>query len=213
MKQIHQITFISFLSLLTVFPFAVTAQKKVPGKSLVLTAGRATHFTGDVRGLGVQTEYTVSAKKNWFWTAGIGYTIHNDKGLPVIFDYNGRTYDETKNETNAGIQVTGHWGYKLLNQPADLLGVKIGGLLRYQSLSAATSVSILYPALTNLPYPVYVFDNSDPQVTFAAGVSGQLFYTHALSSKLGLGILAGYQFDSNGDNISQISLSITRFLK
>lgn len=213
MKRIHPLSVISIFLFLTVLSFTVNAQKMLPGKSLVLTAGRATHFTGDIRGLGVQTEYTVSVKKNWFWTAGIGYTIHNDKGLPVIFDYNGRTYDETKNETNAGIQVTGHWGYKLLNHPADLLGVKIGGLLRYQSLSAATSVSILYPALTNLPYPVYVFDNSDPQVTFAAGVSGQLFYTHALSSKLGLGILAGYQFDSNGDNISQISLSITRFLK
>lgn len=213
MKQIHQIRLISIISFLTVFPFAVNAQRKVPGKSLSFTAGRATHFTGDVRGLGVQTEYTVSVKKNWFWTAGIGYTIHNDKGIPVLFDYNGRTYDETKNETNAGIQITGHWGYKLLNKSADQLGVKIGGLLRYQSFSAATSVTILYPAFTNLDYPVYVFDNSDPQVTFAAGVTGQLFYTHALSPKLGFGVLAGFQFDSNGDNISQLSLSITRFLK
>jgi hypothetical protein len=182
-------------------------------KSLILSAGPATHFSGDIRGVMIQTEYSQQLSKNWTWYAGTGYSLHDEPGIPVTYTLNSTTIDATKKETTGGIQLTSHIGYGFLRQPAHRAGIKTGVLARYQSTSSTGGVGILYPAGTGLPFPVYELENRLPQRTVAAGISGQLYYTYSLTEKLGLGIIAGYQFDSNGDNISQLCLSLTRFFK
>lgn len=189
------------------------AQQIKPLKRLTVSGGQATHFSGDIRGLIVSTEYGLQLKQKWTWYAGIGFTLHDEPGIPVYFDWNNNTIDASKKEATGGIQLTSHIGYDILSRNRHLAGVKLGFLGRYQTTSATSVINIIYPIATNLPYPIYVLENINPQRTVAAGVSGQLYYNFLLSEKIGLGFIAGYQFDSYGDNISQLSLSITRFLK
>lgn len=169
--------------------------------------------TGDIIGPIFCVEYIKPLKRNWFISYGLGATIHSETGIPVFFNYNNQTIDATIHETNAGIQAISHIGYFFVNSSNSVLGVKTGAVLRYQSTSSTAIITALFPAATNLPYPVYVYENVDPQNTFATGLSGQVYYTYRLNKKLGIGLLGGFQFDSNGDNISQLSLSLTRFLK
>jgi len=62
--------------------------------------------------------------------------------------------------------------------------------------------------LTGLSYPVVVFENSTPQRTFAVGGTTQFKYSYSTKKNVSFGMLAGFQFDSNGDNISHLSLTI-----
>lgn len=213
MKFITSVRKYFFLSLLFTCYYISDAQQIKPLKRLTLSGGQATHFSGDIRGLIVSTEYGLQLKKNWTWYAGIGFTLHDEPGIPVYFDWNNNTIDASKKEATGGIQLTSHIGYDILSRNRHQAGVKLGFLGRYQTTSATSVINIIYPIATNLPYPIYVLENINPQRTVAAGVSGQLYYNFQLTGKIGLGVVAGYQFDSYGDNISQLSLSVTRFLK
>lgn len=206
---------IAIIILVFILPLTVFSQKRYINspKSLTLTGGLSFNGTGDNIGPIIGFEYSSTLKKNWFWTAGFGSTIHSDTGIPLVFQYQGNTIDGTIRETNAGIQAFSFLGYSLINTSHHLVALKAGGIVRYQSNSVTSNIYTLFPLATGLSYPVYVFENKDPQVTFAAGLSGQFSYTYKINKKLGIGFLGGFQFDSNGDNISQFSLSITRFLK
>ena len=207
---------LKFLRLFTVaigLPFVIHAQTN-SSNYISFSGGLSFNGTGDNIGPIVGFEYgSKKLNRNWIWSAGFGATIHSDTGIPLVFQYQGNTIDGTVRETNAGIQIFSHLGYSFIKNSSHLFTLKAGGLLRYQSNSATYGVYTLFPALTGLNYPVYVFENKYPQITFSAGVSTQFSYTYKLNSKLGLGIVGGFQFDSNGDNISQLNLSITRFLK
>lgn len=182
-------------------------------KNISIIGGLSNTGSGDNIGPLFSSEYNAFIKNNWFFSGSIGSTIHSEKGIPVSFIYNNQNIDATIHETTAGIQAFSHIGFSFINNSKNIFGIKTGLLLRYQSTSSTAIVTALFPIATNLPYPVYVYDNISPQITFSIGLSGQLFYTYKLSNRLGVGLLSGFQFDSNGDNISQLSLSITRFLK
>jgi hypothetical protein len=167
----------------------------------------------DIKGPIFSVEYFSSLKSNWFFLGNIGATIHSEKGFPISFIYNNQNIDATIYETTAGMQAMAQIGYSFINNPKHFCGIRSGILVRYQSSSSTSVVYTLFPAETNLPFPVYVFDKINPQKTYSVGLSGQIFYTYKLNKKLGIGFLGGFQFDSNGDNISQLSLSVTRFLK
>ena len=107
----------------------------------------------------------------------------------------------------AGLQIAGHIGYSIVRNIRNELQVKLGGLFRYQSSSLPYSITILYPAITNLDFPVIVFDNVGPLRTFVPGASIQIRYNYTFNNKLTLGILGGFQADTEGDNISQISIT------
>jgi hypothetical protein len=93
-----------------------------------------------------------------------------------------------------------------LNDHIHELKLKLGVVFRYQSSSLYDDLSVFYPPITGLPVPVIVFNNTEPQKTYTAGISGQISYTYPLTNKISIGILGGYQFDTNGDNISQLSI-------
>jgi hypothetical protein len=50
--------------------------------------------------------------------------------------------------------------------------------------------------------------NDGPQRTLAWGGSGQLVYNFTLKNNICLGVLAGLQFDTQGDTISQLMFTI-----
>ncbi len=202
------------LIFLTAFPLYAQDKSADFSKYINLSGGLSFNGTGDNIGPIVGFEYgSKKLNRNWIWSAGFGATIHSDTGIPLVFQYQGNTIDGTIRETNAGIQAFSYLGYSLIKTTHHLIALKVGGIIRYQSNSVTSNIYTLFPLATGLSYPVYVFENRDPQVTFSAGLSGQFAYTYKISKKLGIGFLGGFQFDSNGDNISQLSLSITRFLK
>lgn len=198
---------------LYLFQYGLLLTQPLPSKNICIVGGISNAGSGDNLGPLFTAEYTAIIKNNWFFSGSIGSTIHSEKGIPVSFIYNNQNIDATIHETTAGIQAVSHIGFSFINNSKNLLGIKSGLLLRYQSTSSTAIVTALFPIATNLPYPVYVYDNISPQLTYSIGLSGQLFYTYKINKKLGVGLLSGFQFDSNGDNISQLSLSITRFLK
>lgn len=180
----------------------------IPKKQIELIAGRSVHGSGDSRGLNFSVEYSKYFKKKLNWSASIGGTIH-DGVFPVFYEYpTGVQNDGSIKYTTAGLQVMTHLGYNFFKSDNNELLFRLGSVLRYQSSSYWDEVAVLYPPLTNLPYPVVVFRNTTPQRTFAIGGTTQLKYSYTTKHKISLGILAGFQFDTNGDNISHLSLTI-----
>jgi hypothetical protein len=163
-----------------------------------------------MRGLIFNTEYVKNFRKNLSWVASVGGTIH-DGFIPNYFTSpNGTEIDGSIRYTTAGVQATNHIGYSVIKRNDNQLELRAGALLRYQSSSYYDIVSINYPAGTGLPIPVIVFIHENPQRTFAIGGSAQIFYNYSITPKILLGALAGLQTDTNGDTITQLSLSIGR---
>lgn len=200
------IVFLSFLS------NTVLAQEDI-FKAIKLYGGYSKSSSGESNGTIISIEYEQKLKRNWFWASGFSASINNGSGTPVSFNYNNRVIDATIKETTAGIQATGGIGLFVLKTTANQAGLKFGGLARYQSTSATANITTLFPPATNLPYPVYVMDNVTPQKTYSVGLYSQIFWNIRMSSKLGAGVVGGIQLDTNGDNIMQLSISFTRFLK
>jgi hypothetical protein len=179
-----------------------------PKRQIELIGGRSVHGSGDTRGLNFSVEYSKYFKKRLNWSASIGGTIH-DGVFPVLYEYpTGVQNDGSIRYTTAGLQVLTHLGYNFIKSRKNELLFRLGSVLRYQSSSYWDVVTVLYPPLTGLPYPVVVFENSTPQRTIAIGGTTQLKYSYTTKRNISIGILGGFQFDTNGDNISHLSLTI-----
>ena len=180
----------------------------LPKKQIQLIAGRSVHGTGDMVGLTFHTEYAEYFKKRFCWTIGLGGTIH-DGSFPVFFnDPSGNQIDGSIRYTTAGVQTTSFLGYDLITTSEHEFQIRLGALLRYQSSSISDEMSVYYPLATGLPIPVNAFVNHTPQKTFALGGSTQILYNYTINQKVSIGFLTGFQIDTNGDTISQISLTI-----
>ena len=194
-----------FLSLLFVSK-TLTAQMKLPEHSIQIVAGHSIHSTGDNKGLSFATGYEKYFRKNLSWTIAMGATIH-DGASPLFYtDPGGHIQDGSFRYTTAGFQITGHAGYSFIRTSRHEFQFRAGGLVRFQSSSYFDEFGTLYPIATGLPIPVSYFVNTTPQRTYAAGASLQLQYNFTFPNRLQLGFLAGFQMDTNGDNISQLSI-------
>lgn len=179
-------------------------------KQIKLLAGRSFNGTGDIRGYGFSVGFDKYFKKKLKYTASVGSTIH-DGQFPIFYEYPaGNIVDGSIRYTTAGFQGVYAVGYNFLGSETSEFVFELGALLRYQSTSYYDNLVVLYPALTNLPYPVVLFRNRTPQKTAAFGAVSQLTYSHSLNKKINIGIAVSYQFDTNGDNIAQISFLIGR---
>ena len=178
-------------------------------KQIELIAGRSINFTGDMRGYGFSVGYKKYFKKKLKLYASLGSSIH-DGDFPIFYEYPaGNKVDGSIRYTTAGFQGIYSIGYNFLNSTSNELIFKLGGLLRYQSTSYFDNVVVIYPLLSNLPIPVVIFRNRTPQKTIAIGIIPEISYNFPLNKKINMGIVASYQLDSNGDNISQFSLLVT----
>lgn len=199
--------YILLLAFKVLFFQKLQAQKQ----QVQVSFGRSFNGTGDIRGFGFATEYNKYFKKKLSWSASFGGTIHDDF-IPIIYEYPaGSQNDGSVRYTIAGFQVASHLSYNFLKPEQHELLFRLGAVLRYQSSSYYDDVAIYYPAAgTGFPIPVVVFNNTSPQRTFAVGASPQISYSYIVNKKTSLGLLAGFQFDTNGDNISQLSLTVGR---
>ncbi|MBM3922000.1 MAG: hypothetical protein FJ340_02200 [Sphingomonadales bacterium] len=193
-------------SLLAVF-FLFTqciAQKQ----QLQFALGTNFNGTGDTKGLGFLTEYNKKFKKRLSWSVSLGGTI-NDGSFGILYEYpQGQQRDGSVRYTIAGFQGTSHLGFSVFSSNTGNLVFRLGSVIRYQSSSYWDIVNILYEPITGLPYPVIVFENTSPQKTLALGGSSQLSYSYTLKNRICLGILASFQFDTQGDTISQLLFTI-----
>lgn len=177
---------------------------------LNISIGSSFHGTGDMRGVIVNTGYSKYYKSRIGLSLLLGATLH-DKSNPLFYTGpRGENIDGSIRYTTGGLQFSGLMGYSLIKTTNHRFEIRAGGLLRYQSSSLANDVTILYPAGSGLPVPVLILRNYDSQRTFTVGASAQLFYNYKISQKLSAGLLAGFQTDTNGDVIRQLSISVGR---
>ena len=196
-----------YLTCILIFSIKSFSQKSsLPLNYAGLSAGRSFHGSGDLRGVMFSTEFAHYFKKKLSWTAELSGTIH-DGSFPEFFMYNGQEIDGSVRFTVAGVQLAGHLGFSVVRNKENDLQLRLGILCRYQSSSLPYDVTTLYPAITNLPFPVIIFNNVGPLRTFVPGAGIQIRYAYTFNNKIAIGIFGDFQADTEGDNISQISLS------
>lgn len=202
-----------FIFLLIVAKVSFSQKNKAPNFEhlLNISTGSSFHGSGDMRGVIINTEYSKNLKKRIGLSFSLGSTLH-DGTYPLFFvSPSGENIDGSIRYTTGGLQFASHLGYDLIKTNNHQFQLRVGGLFRYQSSSYFDDLSIFYPAgETGLPVPAIVFNNTTPQRTFAVGASAQLFYNYTINDKFAIGLLAGFQTDSNGDVIRQSCISVGR---
>lgn len=177
-------------------------------KSIQVDAGTGMHGSGDLAGLSLNTSYTHYFRKKVSYTIEIGTSIHYGSSALYFTDNSGKNVDGSVRFTTAGIQLAGKIGLSVFRNKKNDLGLRLGPLVRYQSSSTPDSISIRFPAAgTGFNVPVTIIGNENPQNTLALGGALQLFYNYSISNKIYIGPSAGFQIDSNGDTISNLSLA------
>lgn len=191
--------------------FAAFAQDKVAAEQLLLSFGRSKHFTGDVPGFFLSAEYAKQIKSKLNFHVALTATIHDDvTELFYTYPWDNTIIDGSIRNVTAAFQVEGLASYAVLKAGTSNLSVAFGPLLRYQSSSLANATGITYPAATGWPIPLIDFKHTDPMRTLAVGASLQLRYQYHLTKKFSVGLLAGYQLDSNGDNVVRLGITLAR---
>lgn len=206
-------TFLFIFFLLIVAKVSFSQKNQAPNFEhlLNISIGSSFHGSGDMRGVIINTEYFKNLKKHIGLSFSLGGTLH-DGTYPLFFIApTGQNIDGSIRYTTGGLQFASHLGYDLIKTRKHQFQLRAGGLLRYQSSSPNRELIIFYPAAgTGLPVPAIVFNNATPQRTFSIGASAQLFYNYTINDKFAIGLLAGFQTDSNGDVIRQSCISVGR---
>ncbi len=179
---------------------------------LTATFSRSKAGSGDIGGFTTGVSVTKVLKKQFSFTGSLQSSFHDDQIDNFFTDLNGNIIDGSIRRTTGGVQAVFQGGYSFVKSRKHLLLLQFGPLLRYQTSSYATT-NILYPIATGLPFPVVVFVQNDPARTFSIGGAVSLNYLHIISKKMALGVGASFQTDSNRDNFSHLSLSISRILR
>jgi hypothetical protein len=196
--------------LLTTLSFQVQAQTKKPLQHQIqLQIGPSMHSTGDMDGFSFSAEYGKYFKQRLSYSFSFGGSIHSGVN-PLFFKdpSTGQTVDGSIRYTTAGFQTGGYLGYSFVRTLHHEFQVKMGALLRYQSSSYYDEYSVIGTPVTGLPIPVLYFVNKTPQNTYAAAGNLQLGYNYTFKHGIFLGFLAGFQADTNEDNILQTSFMI-----
>jgi hypothetical protein len=203
--------FIGLMIMTICFEAAAQTNEATNNKFISLTGGRSTHGTGDMKGVTQKVIFGKYFKKKLFWFSSIGADIHDGKYLITSTQPDGKFSDNSFRYTSGAIQVAGGVGFSVLRSKKSELGVKIGGLLRYQSSSYFDQLLII--ADPQRPSPaIYIF-NTSPQRTYAIGVGPELFFHQSIAGSIYGGLSTGFQIDTNGDVLTNISLSIGKQLK
>jgi hypothetical protein len=184
--------------------------KQLPQKQIQIIGGRSFNGSGDISGISFTTDYTSYFRKRFSWSMGLNGTIHFGSYPNFFNDSLGNPVDGSIRETTAGVQIVSHLNYSLLKTRKHEVRFRVGGLLRFQSSSIPDVIIVYFPAGTGLPVPVNILVNNSKQNVFTLGPSLQIAYSLMISRKISIGALAGFQFDTNADHISQTSLTIGR---
>ncbi|MDR6806836.1 hypothetical protein J2Y45_004028 [Dyadobacter sp. BE34] len=192
---------------------AQTANPALNSKFISLTGGRSTHGTGDMIGVSQRVTYGQYFRKKLFWFSAVGADIHDGKVLSMTTRDDGTVLDHSYRYTSGAIQITGGVGWSILRTTKSELGVKVSGILRYQSSSYFDYLAITYDPQKIGPYPATFILHTSPQRTYAVGVGPEMFYQQSIFKSIFAGLSTGFQVDTNGDVLTNISLSIGKRIK
>lgn len=198
------------LLFLFLIPILLTAQNTTTllNESIQIDIGAGMHGSGDIGGFTFNTSYTNYFRKKISYTLEVGTSIHYGKDYLLFANGPGKTFEESYRYTTAGIQLVGKIGLSIFRNKKNDFGLRLGPLVRFQSSSIPDSITTLFPAAgTGFDMPVSIFEFENPQNTLAIGGVFQLFYNYCFSNKIYIGPSAGFQSDSNGDTITNISLA------
>jgi hypothetical protein len=204
MRNTNLLIFKLFILLFIISINPVLAQDN----QIQISIGPSFHGTGDLLGFNYGIEYGKTIKKKFSWYISSTGSIH-DGFSENIYEYPaGRRVDGSYRFTTAGIQIGYHISYSLIKSKKNDLYLRLGGIIRYQSSSYYDELSIYYPPATGLPFPVTEIVNKTPQRTLAIGATPQIAYTFTTKKKICFGFITGFQLDTNGDVISNLSFTM-----
>ncbi len=192
---------------------AQTSDAPFSRKFISLSGGRSTHGTGDMIGVSQRVTYGQYFRKRLFWFSAIGADIHDGKELSITTQPDGSTLDHSFRYTSGAIQLTGGVGWSFLSTNKSEFGVKVGGVLRYQSSSYFDQLAVIFDPQKIGPYPATFILNTSPQRTYSVGIGPEAFYQRTIFRSIFGGLSAGFQVDSNGDVLTNISLSVGKRIK
>ena len=218
MKRLYELTpkiyklIVGFITLL--FFFLTNAQNKLPGKAIEFVGGYSKHGSGDMNGIVFGAGYIKYLTKKFSLNYNIKGTINDGKETILINDIpNGFQTDASIRFTTAGVQIGVNGGLSLLRNSRHEFMISLGAFGRYQSASnGSDGYSIYYPSATGLPLVLIGYDNRTPQETVSVGGIFQFEYNYTFRNKFYIGLVPGFQTDTNGDAIPQIALTIGRRL-
>ncbi|GLU51023.1 hypothetical protein [Dyadobacter frigoris] len=174
-----------------------------------ITGGFSKHGSGDMRGISENITFGKYFHKKLSWTTALGATIHDGSYRITSIQADGNVMDHSYRYTAGGLQISGGIAYSFMRGKRNEFGIRASAILRYQSSSYFDKLIIIFdPKTTSLPYPATYIFNSTPQKTYAVGGSPELFYNHSLGKSFFLGTTANFQADTNGDVITNLSLSV-----
>jgi len=163
--------------------------------NLEFNFGWAKIGTGDINGFLYGAQYHQSFGKKIYWVVGFEGTFHDDPtGNQLFFELEGERFDST-------IQLVTGIKYNFMENSTHTFGVYALPLLRYQATSINDLVDTLFPPITDLPFPVRVLINEEPSRTLSVGGTIRFNYNYTFNKDLYLGLLAGFQTDTNGDTM------------
>ena len=169
--------------------------------------GRNFLGTGDTKGLtsGFEIQKNNYERKIKFGVLFL-YTL-NDGSASYPYEYPaGNNQNLEIRYTIAGIQISPTIGILPFKNKNILF--QINPLLRYQSSSYWDDLTILYPTITGLNYPVAYINNQKKLRTISFGVMPKISLYKNITEKLSLGVFSSFQFDSEADNIFNFGISI-----
>ncbi|MDX5584537.1 MAG: hypothetical protein QNK20_06320 [Aureibaculum sp.] len=180
-----------------------------PNKSTIeFSFGWAKNGTGDINGFLYGAQYQQSFSKKVYWVVGFEGTFHdNPLGDQLFFELDGEKFDSTIRFVTAGMQLATGIKYNFSENDKSTFGIYVLPILRYQSTSINDIISTEYPIGTGLPIPVRILINEEPSRTLSFGGALRLNYNYIFNKGLYLGILAGFQTDTNGDSMINAGLT------
>lgn len=188
--------------------FGQSKMSDLPKSFATLGVGKSFHGSGDMRGVSQRIMYGQYFNTRLFWFAAVGADLHDGEYGMTVTEMDGRVKDRSLRYTTGAMQAMGGAGISFLRTRKTELGIRIGALLRYQSSSQPDGLNIVYDPERFGPYPAMFFDNVSRQRTFAVGAAPEVFFQQTIFKSFTAGISAGIQFDTNGDVLRSLSLSI-----
>ncbi|MEP7231774.1 MAG: hypothetical protein ABI691_16040 [Ginsengibacter sp.] len=200
------------ISLTLLLAIAGTSLAQKNSNSLLISAGKSWHGTGDLNGIIAEVAYAHKFKKRLELSAGFTTTINygKDRGFNG-FMANASPDERLLRFTAAGIQLTPVLNFAILYTPAFQIKIGAGPIARFQS-SSFPQVYGYYQDTAYFPLPFYTFYDNGKQNTFTAGYTVGATINVCLSKNYETGLKTFFQNDTNGDVITSISLIIGKVL-
>ncbi len=176
---------------------------------LEFTFGRSQHGTGDTPGYHYGFSYGKEIKNRLFWQLGFEGTLNDTPDFLLTYELpNGQLVDASLHTVTAGYQLTIGAKYNFVQSDSHQFGIALLPLFRYQATSLSDIYDTLFPAITDLPFPVRNIVRLSPGRTFSVGGSLRLQYQYNINDRYYIGLLGAFQTDTNGDTLPHYSLRI-----